>query len=420
MSALLPAALDPALPQLGDCLDATGTARALERSWPAPVPGGNPVHVLECSRHHVRYEPGVRCAVAWSVRVQLDGLAPATTIAVTEVDAGGRRQRLFGDDPALPGLATASDAAAMAPRLREATGVDRWTARVVRYRAGERAVVRYEGQTDGEDPVERRLLYAKVLARGAAALDATLRAWHEAARHRPFLPAVGAPVALYEELGAVVGEATPGQPIRDVLYGPEAGDRARGDVLRRAGRALAALAGADLGPVPTTAMADLLEPVRSIVPLVRADSPALAARLEEAVEALDGDGDEPTVASHGSYRADHVLLDGARTYVLDVDGVCRAAPERDAGNLLAYLRWKAVREPARADVADQAAPALEAGYAFGRPALDRNRLRRYEATALLRIAAGRYRNLAVEQWPLVPALLDAATSLVQDRVRAVP
>ena len=50
------------------------------------------------------------------------------------------------------------------------------------------------------------------------------------------------------------------------------------------------------------------------------------------------------VPSHGSFRADHVVLKGrASSSSISTVRVERAA--RDAGNLLAYLRWRALRHP---------------------------------------------------------------------------
>jgi hypothetical protein len=52
-----------------------------------------------------------------------------------------------------------------------------------------------------------------------------------------------------------------------------------------------------------------------------------------------------------------------------------------------------------------------AGYAAVGPIAD-ERVAAYRAASLLKIAGRRYRSLAVPEWPLVPALLDAAATLV--------
>src|SRR6266704_3420403 len=87
---------------------------------------------------------------------------------------------------------------------------------------------------------------------------------------------------------------------------------------------------------------------RFSTPLARA-APSLALAFEEALRRLESARDEEpaAVASHGSFRSDQLLIEGDEPLMIDLDGLCWANPARDVGNFLAYLRWKAMREPHR-------------------------------------------------------------------------
>jgi aminoglycoside phosphotransferase (APT) family kinase protein len=102
------------------------------------------------------------------------------------------------------------------------------------------------------------------------------------------------------------------------------------------------------------------------------------------------------------------MADGGRWLFLDLDGFGWSDPARDVGNLLAYLRWKALREPRHTRVVAEGRHAFLTGYTARRGALSERHLAAYEAVSMLRIAGRRYRNLAMTEWPLVPRLVDAA------------
>jgi hypothetical protein len=116
-------------------------------------------------------------------------------------------------------------------------------------------------------------------------------------------------------------------------------------------------------------------------------------------------------ASHGALRTDQVYTSPGRVTLLDLDGYCSSHRSRDIGNLLAYLRWKAIRQPQyRAHVAE-GRRAFQAGYARSGHAPAEDAIRRAEAISLLKIAGRRFRNLSVHEWPRVPALIDTAFEL---------
>jgi hypothetical protein len=95
--------------------------------------------------------------------------------------------------------------------------------------------------------------------------------------------------------------------------------------------------------------------------------------------------------------------------LIDLDSYCWAEPARDVGNLLAYLRWRAIREPARRVAVSKVSAAFLAGYTSTTlTPLHHQRVRAYEAASLLKIAGRRYRRLAVDEWERVPIVIAAA------------
>jgi aminoglycoside phosphotransferase (APT) family kinase protein len=195
---------------------------------------------------------------------------------------------------------------------------------------------------------------------------------------------------------------------------PEA-DRLR--LMGAAGRGLAALHGTGLAGVPVVTQADDLAELRGYLAPVGQVDPDLRDRYAAVLDHVEAAGHvgvaQPLAAGHGAMRTDQFLIDGETggLVLLDLDGVCLAEPARDLGNLLAYLDWKAIRRPGEAAWVERAGAAFLAGYATGRPAPP-DRVAAWRAASLLKVAGRRYRSLTVPEWPLVPALLDAAAALV--------
>lgn len=399
-------AVDPALPSLAACLSQMEVARRFEKDWPEAGPGA--VQVLGCARHDVRYEPGVRCVTAWWLDVRLDGRAPVRTAGVVEVDTDGVRHRLHTADAALPGLREACDAAAMGARLGPLAGADPRSCRatLVRYRPGERAVLRYRLQAAGTAVS----LFGKLRPDGVAELAAVLSALHGAAGGHPGLPDVGAPVALLEDLSLLVQAEVPGTSLKDRLFGPSAGTVHRVEALRAAGAVLAGLHSCPVRPPVSRTFADDATDLRRSLGVAARISADHAVGLQAALDAVEPPGGDEggAVPTHGSFRPDHLLFHGESAFLVDLDGFCAADPARDAGNLLAHLAWKAMRDPEHLAVAAAAPGALLGGYATIRGGIDRRRLAAYQALIMVRIGVSRLRNLTVAEWHLLPRLATAA------------
>src|SRR4029079_9393693 len=138
---------------------------------------------------------------------------------------------------------------------------------------------------------------------------------------------------------------------------------------------------------PPRSLADDLDELREYVaPMAQVDS-ALAQRYTAAVERSAGeagaDASAP-VATHGAFRTDQYLIEGDELVMIDMDGFCWAEPERDLGNFLAYLRWKAIRKPADAAFIERAGQVFLEGYAASATAPSARRLAIYEADSLLK------------------------------------
>jgi aminoglycoside phosphotransferase (APT) family kinase protein len=99
--------------------------------------------------------------------------------------------------------------------------------------------------------------------------------------------------------------------------------------------------------------------------------------------------------------------------LIDLDSVCWANPARDIGNFLAYLTWKALRQPQHAGFIRCAQREFLAGYGALRTLPDVGWLSRYQAASILKIVGRRYSGLTYQEWPLTGRLLDKAVSMNQ-------
>ena len=65
---------------------------------------------------------------------------------------------------------------------------------------------------------------------------------------------------------------------------------------------------------------------------------------------------------HRDFYADQVIVDGDRTWLVDLDLYAAGDPALDVGNFLAHIEERAVREPAAAPALHAAAAAFAARY----------------------------------------------------------
>jgi Phosphotransferase enzyme family len=126
--------------------------------------------------------------------------------------------------------------------------------------------------------------------------------------------------------------------------------------------------------------------------------------------------------SHGDFKHEQLLFDGAGSGLVDFDAMCQAEPALDLGKFLAHLRAEARKIQKRASVSSRlgdelAEQFLRAYFSVAGDHVDderRLRLRStlYEAIALLRLALR-------SQLDLDEARLELTTALLEERISAL-
>ena len=294
-------------------------------------------------------------------------------------------------DPKLPQLLRLSNPAHVAAMLTDpARRMPRGGYRVstVRYRPGERHVLRY-------DPVpltSGQAVFAKLSRRDAD----VARAFQLATRVADWLDASGGetravrPLAIVPADGVILYPEVSGRPLSDSI---RAGDRALAGHLRRAADALRALHAAPASlveSVPAREFARDVEAVRRASEHITALAPRTGELIREALEragsAYARMPSEPAAFTHGDFKADHLWATRDRLTLLDFGSCASGDPACDVGKFLADLRWWATlsRRPASGTRA-----AFRRAYAVGG---NHARLRRagvYEALFLVMFAAHR-------------------------------
>lgn len=408
---------DPTLPGLSLAFDLDALSSRFEELWERR--DGQPRVVSGCKRVDTWYEPGVRYVAAYELTGKgPDGTNPRT-FGVLDVHPSGGTHRLFPDDPELPALVSATSGDGMRERLAALSAgvagpgvVEDCKITPVRYKPGQRCVLRYELSSQG-----KHVLFGKLVAAGGEQLMTTLVTLHKARETNRALPHVPRPLFYWSDLGLVIqSEVTaPALTVRALDVSLPAGARARW--MHSAGSGLAALhRTVTPSRVRRTFQEDAHE-LQDFGTLFSQFAPDLAGRFHDAVGAICSyalASTEPApVASHGALRTDQFLADDDRGLVMmDLDGFCCATPARDIGNLLAYLDWRAIRRPEDAVIVDEARRAFLEGYAATAPLPAGPWLAAFRAASMLKIAGRRFRSLSFEEWALVPKALEAAWDML--------
>ena len=182
--------------------------------------------------------------------------------------------------------------------------------------------------------------------------------------------------------------------------------------LVKAGRALGVFHNNSTAPSETKTIYDDLEDLHEYTAIIAKVKPDLASKYEELLQQINtkvGQFQEPKpVASHGTMRTDQFLLQGDRLAMIDLDSYCWANPARDLGNFLAYLCWKAIRQPEHAQFVERAGRTFLEGYLNVHEDIDERWLSVYQAASLLKIAGRRFRSLTHLEWPLIIHLVQLA------------
>jgi hypothetical protein len=395
---------DAALPQLPLIEDRQEVARLL-----APELDLDDVEV---QRRDTKYEPGVRCVSGFEIRGRDRASAVHGAVEMTPADVAAYP---LTRDPRLPGLASALDPEAVAPRLDplltfDVAGVP-WQTAPVRYKPGARCVIRYEMAA----PEGVAVLFGKLVARGVVRQAEMISGLDQASRQVDSAPWVPPVVAVWPDIGVVLQPAvSPAVDLHSL-----AGDLSAGAIsaFEDAGAAVAGLHQCRPHGLKSRFLGDDLDELREMAPTVTAADHDLGQRYAAVVDLIGKSVPESpaeVVTSHGALRTDQLLISGDRLVLIDLDTVCHAEPARDLANLLAYLDWKAIRHPQLICGLDAQRTAFLGGYSQRRSLPPARRLAIYRAASLVKIAGRRFRSLAVKEWPLVPVLIERAKELADD------
>lgn len=415
--------LDPALPTLPLALDENAVTQRFCHQWPADA-GPTPL-VKACRRQEIHYHPAQHCLVTYKLTVEPVGATPYQTIIVVEATPTGIHQRSFMADPQLIGLATACQPTAMQARfmaLPQPAGIDGTTAQLtitpLRYKAGGRCALRYDHQRGAQSTT----YFGKLIAGASAHLAQTITLLMTASQAEPALPHIAPLLAHWPDLGMVVQAALPGAELHTAAFDERLAVATRTAWLAQAGSTIAALHRLSV-PAQTPGisaphwLADDCAGLAAYTAAIRQVNPRLADRYLETIAHLTDCAahhtEAPPVVTHGALRTDQFLLDGEHLALIDLDSVGWASPARDLGNFLAYLTWKALRQPAYAPFIQQAQQAFLAGYQAQRPLPPAAWLTLYQAAALLKIIGRRYTSLTVQEWPLTVTLLEQTLTMLR-------
>ncbi len=403
---------DDQLPDLPIAFDFDKVAELFERKVfnSSQDPVG---HVNVKKLQDVKYRPSQRCVTTYELIAVRPNSSPERTIGVLEFTPEGVLPRLYTADDRLPWLFQATSMNHMQRLFSELPGFDKQATLLeifpVRYTPGLRCVIRYTVQT----PSGNKMFYGKSFAGNAERLMKTIIDLHQSSQENEDMPLISSPVTVWPELEMILQAAVPnGIEFTHFIYDQRYDASVRESWLRKAGRALGVFHNNSTTPSETKTVYDDLRDLHEytvIIGKIRAD---LAAKYEEVIQHINtkvGQLQEPNaVASHGTMRTDQFLLQGDRLAMIDLDSYCWANPARDLGNFLAYLCWKAIRQPEHAQFVERAGRAFLEGYLSVHEDIDERWLSVYQAASLLKIAGRRFRSLTYLEWPLIIHLVQLA------------
>jgi aminoglycoside phosphotransferase (APT) family kinase protein len=345
---------------------------------------------------------------------RLGEVEPFLHLAAVEPD-WGFWLRVSPLDPKFPQLARLSDPANVRSLLAQAHGPDtsppaeRYTVNVVRYRPGQRHLLRYDPDgAKGPGSVFAKI-YNNDKGERLFAVVTALSDW---------LAAQGAQLTTVRPLAYLPDETTvlypwvDGAPLSQLLQTPDATSDA---VIGRAGAALRALHAIplDLVELKPHSLAKELKGVASAAEHIHKLLPATGAQiraiLERAAALHERLPQEPPGFAYGDFKSDHLWVTPGPLTLIDFDTCYLFDPAIDIGKFLADLRWwydsygLPTVEAAQERFLDAYCPAPER--------MPRARL--YEVLVLVKTVARRVR-LFDENWDERTArLIDLADELLQ-------
>jgi aminoglycoside phosphotransferase (APT) family kinase protein len=411
---------DDQLPDLPIAFDFDEVASLFERKLFGFGDSQDQAGVLNIKKlQDLKYRPSHRCVTTYEIVVGKANSLPETTIGVLEFTPEGVLPRIYTADDRLPWLNVATDMGEMQRRFSELPGYDQPVRLLdifpVRYKPGLHCVIRYTVET----PSGKEVFYGKSFSGNTERLMKTLVDLHKSSQENPDMPLISAPVAIWPEMEMILQRAVPnGIEFTNFAYDQAYEEPVRESWMYKAGRALGVFHNNSTAPSESKTVYDDLRDLHEFTLIMAKVQGDLATKYEEVIQQIitkvDHFREPKSVASHGAMRTDQFILQGDRLAMIDLDSYCWANPARDLGNFLAYLCWKAIRQPEHAQFVERAGRAFLEGYLSVHADIDERWLSVYQAASLLKIAGRRFRSLTYREWPLVIHLIQGAFSAITE------
>ncbi len=210
--------------------------------------------------------------------------------------------------------------------------------RVLKYKPGKHGVIEYFLEIDRRPARWPRVIGKVYRAERGRRIFENMQSLWSAAHSGARSFGMPQPLGYLTELGMVIQEAVPGQPLRNLL---EDGDLA--GVIRLTARNLAVLHSLPLGALEKKGMRDHLKKYCHPGPELLIETyPQLAAQVEAILTKLLEETRRPHFPLspvHGDLGLDQIFFAGDQVYFIDFDGLCLAHPALDLGNFLVALRF---------------------------------------------------------------------------------
>jgi hypothetical protein len=276
------------------------------------------------------------------------------------------------------------------PASSSEPGLERMSITPIRYRPGQRHVLRYERETLSR---KGEAIFAKIYNSGQRAQETFQAAdwasdWF--AGHVEGVSSVK-PLAYLPEDGVVLYPHVEGVPLSHLLSQP---GRDVSHLLGLAGSALRSLHGAHGVNTEGLKPRTLLDEIQTITSASAHLQALLPETRREILETLDFASNlharlpqEPPTFGHSDFKSDHLMAGPAGLTIIDFDTSSLTDPAFDVGKFLADLDWWHTLYD-RPCVQDAQAQFLDA-YSQGVPKERLARARLYEGLVLLRIAVRR-------------------------------
>ena len=450
--------VDPSLPQLEIIGDPELMREVFQRHL-RPLDGEN-YQVRECLISHTRYRMATRCVLQYTLRLANPETGRERSQWVTGVMYAGDRTRRIWEElrrsdlgravpgasptfapfsyipdldmlvqvfpydrrlPALP-LLMEGPPPELEPLLLARFGLGDWRAEAwnvepVRYLTEKRATLRLtaRAQDAATGRAEEKRFYAKVYHdEEGEQTHQVLRALWEKADVGEAGFTVARPIAYLSDLRTLVQEEVSGTSLQDMLR--------RGDdvtsVVRKVARALATLhLNNDVVAPRHHRLRDNVARLERAGKFLQRTCPHLRTEIEEAVGGVVAGLEEaPLAPTHGDLRPDHIMLDGDRLILIDLDDFAWGDPILDVGRLSAVLAKVHLRSPLHHDHPRAVAQTFVEEYFAHVPEAWRTRLPLHYAGAYLRLAFGLLRHQS-PGWPdKVEAMVEEARDSLAGKV----